>query len=78
MLAAIEAVLHATGQVLSERRALVLGSRGAIGSRLVRALAGGRVRDRVARRRPPGAPAALGEAPAWRTCRRRCDAPWTS
>ncbi|MCW5890372.1 MAG: hypothetical protein KIT14_07445 [bacterium] len=42
VLAAIEAVLHARGQVLSQRRVLVLGSRGAIGSRLVRAL-GGRV-----------------------------------
>ena len=66
VLAAIEAVLHARGQVLSERRALVLGARGAIGSRLVRALAGGRVRDRVAAvdlrvRRPRS-----GEAAAWR------------
>ncbi|HEV7731984.1 MAG TPA: hypothetical protein VGR62_07470 [Candidatus Binatia bacterium] len=45
VLAAIESVLHARGQVLSQRRVLVLGSRGAIGTRLMRALgAGGRVR----------------------------------
>lgn len=43
VLAAIETVLHARGQVLSQRRVLVLGSRGAIGSRVVRALGGGRV-----------------------------------
>ncbi len=48
VLAAIEAVLHARGQVLSQRRVLVLGSRGAIGTRLVRALGvGGRVRADV-------------------------------
>ena len=48
VLAAIEAVLHAQGQVLSERRPLVLGARGAIGSRLVQALAAGRVHQPVA------------------------------
>jgi hypothetical protein len=48
VLAAIESLLHARGQVLSQRRVLVLGSRGAIGTRLVRALgAGGRVRGEV-------------------------------
>ncbi len=66
VLAAIESVLHARGQVLSERRTLVLGARGAIGSQLLRALGGGRVRARVAgvdlRVRRPRA----GEAATWR------------
>jgi len=43
VLAAIEAVLHARGLVLSRRRTLVVGSRGAIGRRLMAALAAGRV-----------------------------------
>jgi hypothetical protein len=43
VLAAVEAVYHALGMVLSRRRPLVIGSRGAIGSRLVRALGAGRV-----------------------------------
>jgi S-adenosylhomocysteine hydrolase len=43
VLAAIESVLHARGAVLSRRRPLVLGSRGAIGRRLMDALAAGRV-----------------------------------
>jgi hypothetical protein len=48
VLAALEAVLHARGQVLSQRRALVLGSRGAIGRRIVRALGkGDRIRSDV-------------------------------
>jgi S-adenosylhomocysteine hydrolase len=66
VLAAIEAVLHARGQVLSDRRTLVLGARGAIGSQLMRALGGGRVRAAVAGidlrvRRPRD-----GEAATWR------------
>ncbi len=44
VLNAVENVLHATGRVLSRRTCLVLGSRGAIGARLVRAL-GGRLAD---------------------------------
>ncbi|PIE24131.1 MAG: hypothetical protein CSA62_04835 [Planctomycetota bacterium] len=36
ILQAVESILHACGRILSRRRALVLGSRGAIGSRLVR------------------------------------------
>jgi hypothetical protein len=40
VLNAIENVLHASGRVLSRRGCLVLGSRGAIGSRLMGALAG--------------------------------------
>jgi S-adenosylhomocysteine hydrolase len=48
ILAAVEAVLHARGAVLSRRRPLVLGSRGAIGRRLVAALDTTRVeRDAV-------------------------------
>jgi hypothetical protein len=47
VLAAIEAVYHATGLVLSTRRPLVIGSRGAIGSALVAALGGGRVQAEV-------------------------------
>lgn len=48
VLAAIEAVLHARGLVLSRRRVLVIGSRGAIGRQLMAALAGGRTaNDRV-------------------------------
>lgn len=47
VLAAIETVLHARGHVLSQRRVLVLGARGAIGSRLVRALGGRVVHDVV-------------------------------
>ncbi len=43
ILAAIEAVLHARGAVLSRRRPLVIGSRGAIGRGLVHALTAGRV-----------------------------------
>jgi hypothetical protein len=43
ILAAIEAVLHAQGAVLSRRRPLVIGARGAIGRRLVAALTAGRV-----------------------------------
>lgn len=43
VLAAVEAVYHALGMVLSRRRPLVIGSRGAIGSRLVRALGSGRL-----------------------------------
>src|SRR6185369_2099044 len=43
ILAAVEAVLHARGAVLSRRRPLVLGSRGAIGRRLVAALGADRV-----------------------------------
>ncbi len=38
VLAAVETVLHAEGWILSRRSALVLGSRGAIGGELVRAL----------------------------------------
>jgi len=38
ILNAVENVLHATGRILSRRSCLVLGSRGAIGSHLVRAL----------------------------------------
>ncbi len=38
VLAAVETVLHAEGMILSRRSALVLGSRGAIGSELVRSL----------------------------------------
>lgn len=44
VLAAVEAVYHALGMVLSRRQPLVIGSRGAIGSRLVRALESGRLR----------------------------------
>jgi S-adenosylhomocysteine hydrolase len=75
VLAAIESVLHARGAVLSRRRPLVIGSRGAIGRRLVDALAAGRVSaadvlgiDLAAARR------SAGEARTWRelpTSRRR-------
>lgn len=70
VLAAIEAVLHARGQVLSERRTLVLGARGAIGSQLMHALGAGRVRTRVAgldlrvRRPRDGEAATWGDLPA--------------
>ena len=47
VLAAIEAVYHATGKVLSARRPLVIGSRGAVGSALVAALSGARVQEAV-------------------------------
>ncbi|MGH7896293.1 MAG: hypothetical protein ACREQL_16625, partial [Candidatus Binatia bacterium] len=43
VLAAVEAVYHALGMVLGRRCPLVIGSRGAIGSRLVRALRAGRL-----------------------------------
>jgi hypothetical protein len=72
VLAALESVYHALGLVLSRRRPLVLGARGAIGSRLVRALRAGRVRggpvlgvDVKVRR------AASGEAPTWGGLSRR-------
>ncbi|MFI5007682.1 MAG: hypothetical protein ACHQKZ_09585 [Solirubrobacterales bacterium] len=45
VLAAVEAVYHALGMVLSRRQPLVIGSRGAIGSRLVSALGSGRLRS---------------------------------
>lgn len=38
VLAAVETVLHAEGRILSRRSCLVLGSRGAIGSELIRSL----------------------------------------
>ena len=47
VLAAVEAVYHATGRVLSARRPLVIGSRGSIGAALVAALSGGRVQGPV-------------------------------
>jgi len=66
VLAAIEAVYHATGRVLSARRPLVLGSHGAIGSSLVAALSGGRVEAPVVGL-DPRAPARRGrEARRWR------------
>lgn len=78
VLAALEAVLHARGQVLSQRRALVLGSCGAIGSRIVRALGGGerlRARTLGLDLRTPARAAA--EARTWRELppaeRRRVD-----
>lgn len=40
ILNAVESVLHADGRILARRRCLVLGSRGAIGSELVRSLRG--------------------------------------
>lgn len=43
ILAGVETVLHACGHVLSRRRALVIGSRGAIGRQLMAALRTGRV-----------------------------------
>jgi hypothetical protein len=43
VLAGVETVLHAGGHVLSRRRPLVIGSRGAIGRKLVAALRAGRV-----------------------------------
>src|SRR6185503_3034293 len=56
VLAAIEAVYHATGKVLSARHPLVIGSRGAIGSARVAALSGARVREGIVGldRRAPG------------------------
>ena len=66
VLAAIEAVLHASGQVLSRRRPLVIGSRGAIGRQLVAALRGGRVPDGAFLSLDLAAPrAAVGEARRW-------------
>jgi S-adenosylhomocysteine hydrolase len=65
VLAAIESVLHARGAVLSRRRPLVIGSRGAIGRRLVDALAAGRVSADVLGIDLAVARRSAGEARTW-------------
>ncbi|MBN2491901.1 MAG: hypothetical protein JXQ29_13725 [Planctomycetes bacterium] len=70
LLNAVENVLHATGRILSRRRCVVLGSRGAIGGHLVRGL-GERLNEPAAQLagvdlRVDGAPATSGaESTTW-------------
>jgi len=45
ILSAVESIYHALGLVLSRRRPLVIGSRGAIGSRVLQALEAGRLQE---------------------------------
>jgi hypothetical protein len=67
ILAALESVYHAQGLVLGRRRPLVIGSRGAIGSRLVRALSAGRLQGGTVLGLDPKVPRpAGGEARLWR------------